>query len=340
MEVIGEFIDRLITVEMRKGNSSARGTTHLLYEAARRKLGVKSLTLVAAQKIIEQVKEGDNVFIVTGWATVPFLTGGETDGPLGAASFARAISLGLGAKPLFVLAERDVDSVRYSTKAAGLRVEDYEIATQLKHAASVLPYPHGDEEAKRTSRELFDEYKPKAIASFETPGPNSKGVIHNLAGLDRTEKLPKLYHLFNEAIDRGILTVAGLDGGNEVGSGLIEEEVREIMPFGNVCRCPCQSGNACYVGADVAIPATTSNWVAYGISAMLAFLLKQPDILQDADTERRMLEACVEAGAADGGTYRPTLTVDGTWVETNQGLVTMMRNLIENGLTHEESKKR
>lgn len=339
MEVIGEYIDRLVTVEMRKGNSPARGTMRQLYESACQKLGVRSLTLLAAQKTLENVKKDDNVFIVTGWATIPFLPYGETDGPLGAASLARAVSLGLEAKPLFVLAERDIDSVKYSTRAAGLRVESYEIATQVKYAASVISYPYDEEDAKKAAKELIDKYNPKAVFSFETPGPNIKGEFHNLAGLNRTALVPKFHHLFNEANSRGILTIAGLDGGNEIGSGIVEEEVRKIIPYGNICRCPCQAGSACCVKTDVAIPATTSNWAAYGISAMLGFLLKKPCLLQDADTEKRMLEACVMAGAADGGTYRPTLTVDGTWVETNQGLVTMLRNMVENGLAEEELKK-
>ena len=339
MEVIGEYIDRLVTVEMRKGNSTARGTIRQLYDFARQKLGARSLTLLAAQKILERVKKSDNVFIVTGWASLPFLPHGETDGPLGVASLARAISLGLDAKPLFVLGERDVDSVKYSARVAGLQIESYEITTQARYTASIISYPYDEGEAKKAAKELIDKYNPKAVFSFETAGPNIKGEFHNLAGFSRTAQSPKFQYLFNEANSRGILTIAGLDGGNEIGSGVLEEEVRRVMPYGNVCRCPCQAGNACCVKTDVAIPATTSNWAAYGISAMLGFLLKEPDLLQDADTEKRMLEACVMAGAADGGTYRPTLTVDGIRAETNQSLVIMLRNIVENGLAEEELKK-
>lgn len=339
MEVIGEYVDRLVTVEMRQGNSPARGTIRQLYDFAREESGVGSLTLLAAQKILERVKENDNVFIVTGWASIPFLPHGETDGPLGVASLARAISLGLNAKPLFVLAKRDVDSVKYTAKAAGLHIESYEIVTQAKYAAGIVSYPYDEGEAKKAAKELIDKYNPKAVVSFETPGPNVKGEFHTLMGFNRTAQLPKFQYLFDEANSRGILTIAGLDGGNEIGSGGLEEEVRRVMPYGNVCRCPCQAGNACCVKTDVAIPATTSNWAAYGISAMLGFLLKKPDLIQDADTEKRMLEACVMAGAADGGTYRPSLTVDGTWAETNQSLVTMLRNIVENGLAEGELKK-
>jgi len=40
------------------------------------------------------------------------------------------------------------------------------------------------------------------------------------------------------------------------------------------------------VQTDVVFPAAVSNWGAYGIVAMLAFLLKKPEILQDADMEQ------------------------------------------------------
>lgn len=339
MEVVGEYVDRLVTVEIRPRNVVARGMIRQLYDSACEKLGVRSLTLLAAQKILENVKKNDNVFIVTGLANSPFLPHGETDGPLGAASFARAINLGLDAKPLFVIGERDVDSVKYTAKAAGLNIEDYEIVAQARNMAAIIPYPYDGEEAKKAAKELIDKYNPKAVVSFETLGPNIKGEFHNILGFSKTAQLAKFQYLFDEASSRGILTIAGLDGGNEIGSGVVEEEVRRVTPYGDVCQCPCQAGNACCVKTDVAIPAATSNWAAYGISAMLGFLMKNPDLLQDADTEKRMLEACIMAGAADGLSYRPIPVVDGIWAETQQALVIMLRNIVENGLIEEELKR-
>ncbi len=338
MEIIGEYVDRLITVEMRPRSLPFRGTIHLLHSYACEKLGVRSLTLLAAQKIIENVKEEDNVFIITGVASMPYLPHGETDGPLGAASMARAVNLGLNAKPLFILGERDIDSVKFSVKAAGLNIEDYEVVKQTRNTAAIIPFPYDDEAAKKVAVKLIDEYSPKAIFSFETPGPNNKGVQHTALGFIFPQ-VAKLYHLFDEANRRNILTIAGLDVGNEVGSGNIEEEVRRIIPCGNLCQCPCKSGIACRVTADVAIPVATSNWAAYGISAMLGFLMKKPDLLQDVDTERRMLEACIMAGAVDGLTFRPIAVVDGMSSKANQCLVTLLHEIIGNGLLEEKLKR-
>jgi len=140
MEIIGEYVDRLITVEMRPRSLPFRGTIRQLHRYACEKLGVRSLTLLAAQKIIENVKEEDNVFIITGVASMPYLPHGETDGPLGAASMARAVNLGLNAKPLFILGERDIDSVKFSVKAAGLNIEDYEVVKQTRNTAAIHPF--------------------------------------------------------------------------------------------------------------------------------------------------------------------------------------------------------
>ena len=98
---------------------------------------------------------------------------------------------------------------------------------------------------------------------------------------------------------------------------------------------PGKSGNACHIEADVVIPATTSNWAAYGISAMLAFLLKNVTLLQDTDTERRMLEACFMAGAVDGYTMTPQMSVDGTSEKASQCVVGLLHEIIGNGLMEE-----
>ena len=79
-------------------------------------------------------------------------------------------------------------------------------------------------------------------------------------------------------------------------------------------------------------PAAISNWGAYAISAMLAFILGKPDILQDADTEQRMLEACIMTGACDGPTGRPVMLVDAVSHQANEGMIDILHSIIENAL--------
>src|SRR5258707_12392998 len=96
---MADYIDRLITVEMRN-RAMPHGTITPLYEAARAEGGGQPLTLRAAAGLVENVEPGDNVFIVTGAGSGALIPQGENDGPVGAAVLARAVLLGLGATPI------------------------------------------------------------------------------------------------------------------------------------------------------------------------------------------------------------------------------------------------
>ena len=66
--------------------------------------------------------------------------------------------------------------------------------------------------------------------------------------------------------------------------------------------------------------------------AMIAYLKKDVNIMHDEDTEARMLIADVMEGAVDGETDRPIPAVDGIPLEGGQALVTLMREVVSNGL--------
>jgi len=336
LEVTAKNIDRLVTTEMRWGSRGDRGIIAPLYECACEKLGGRSPSLVAAQKLIEQVSTSDNVFIMTEFASYPNMPYGETDGPLGVASLARAVKSGLGALPIIVAGNRDMQPICHTTRAAGLNVLEYSVAkATTSGAATSIVFPCvASEESKKTARSMMNDYTPKAVIAVETIGPNKEGVKHRGTGTDaeENEKMPELEHLFYEANKRGVLTIGVIDQGNELGSGTIEEGVRRITPYADVCQCPCGAGLACSVKADVVFPAAISNWGAYGIVAMLAYLLKKPEILQDAYTERRMLEACVMAGAVDGIIHSPVPGVDSVSHEADEALITMLHSIIRNAL--------
>lgn len=339
IEDIAKNVDRLVTVGARWGGRPDKWLIVPLYEYACKKLGIVSPSLAAAQKMVEKVKAGDRVFIVTGFGSYPRQPLGETDGPLGAASLARSIRLGLGALPVVISGHRDMEGVRQTLRAAGVNPMEYNMAKGTSTAvAAVVTFPCVDkEESRKFAANLLDEYKPKTIISVETPGPNIKGIKHSAAGYDdeAVDKIPGMEFFFYEGSSRGIFTVGCIDQGNELGSGTIEEEVKRITPNANACNCPCKSGIACVVKTDIVFPASISNWGAYAISAMLALLLKKPEILQDALTERRMLEACVMAGGCDGPTGQPTLLVDGVPYYGNEGMVSFLNCIVQNGLMGE-----
>src|SRR5258708_2138569 len=116
-EIVGDSIDRAVSMERRFGAGLPRGVTYPLYEAARTKQK-KPLTWLAAKLLKDKVKPGQHGFVVTGAGTAPGLPQGETDGPPGAAAIARAIEIGLGAKPILISEARNMPAVIKSTEAA------------------------------------------------------------------------------------------------------------------------------------------------------------------------------------------------------------------------------
>ena len=331
-KIIGEYIDRLINTEMRMGHGSLpRGVTYPLYEAARKKQG-EPLTWLAATRLMEALHPGDNVIVATGAGTPPGLPMGETDGPIGAAAIARALDLALGAKPIFIGEERNMPSTRACARAAGLLISE-ELFPQRNHIALALDYPLGPEAGLKAARELLEKYQPKAIVTVEKAGVSRSGRTHSITGFGRLPDLmANIWLLTDMAMEQGIPVISVGDGGNEIGFGIIEDDVRRIQPWGDKCDCPCGAGMATISKADVLVSAAVSNWGAYGIAAMLALLNKNPEILHDELTEQRMLIASIEAGAMDGSYTSLTPHVDGISMSVQLSLITMLHEMVKNGL--------
>lgn len=332
-EVITEYIDRLCTIEIKPGGGPIpRGVTRQLYDAARKKQG-KPLSYLAANLLISSLKKGGWAFIVTGAGGPPILPVGEVDGLLGAASLARALDQAFGVKSVIVAEERIRAPMNASLAAAGISLVDKTLINDKPHTAIFEPVPIQDAGSKAKSKELLEKYSPKVMVAIERLGPNRKGLIHGATGLSYDPVHAKTQHLFEMAKDRKIKTIGIGDMGNEIGFGLIIEDVLKIAPFGAKCQCPCGMGMATTVATDVLISAAISNWGAYGISAGLAALLKRPEILHDPKTQARMLEACVMAGAVDGLHAAQILSDDGVPEPSHQSLVQLLHAIVEIGLT-------
>lgn len=337
-EIIGEYVDRVVNVEMLEHDYPRRGRTHLLYEAARAKQGAP-LCYLAATGLLENVDKGDYVILLSGAGISPWLEWGETDGPTGIASLARALSFGLGANPVYVGNEKELGPVVAAGVAAGVTVLDKQAIEvyHRKNTAIAVPFPLGEDGAREKALEIMDEFNPSAVIGVEKHAPNIVGVWHSAAGQAISgDTQPHVHHLVDEAKRRGAFTLGIGDGGNEIGYGLIREEANEIyrQAYGTTCQCGCGGGEATATATDVLISAAVSNWGAYGVSAMLAFLLEDPFILQDADTERRMVVAMAASGAVAAGLGASIPWVDGTSPVVQQAIVTILQEIVHNGLSN------
>jgi hypothetical protein len=332
-EIIGEYVDRLCTIEMRPADSNLpRGVMHRLYAEARG--DGPPLTFKAADALVSNVTPGSRVYMLTGAGGPPVLPKGEVDGLLGTAALARTLVMALGADVTILTEARVEEPLRAACEGATLNFTTD--GPRMANDVRFLAMPIDDDACSQQAEELL-EAGPSAVVAIEKLSPNSKGIIHGVTGISYHDEHANPKYLVDGARSRGILTVGVGDGGNEVGFGAIEAAVAEIMPAGGACVCGCGGGSAAAVGTDVLVAAAISNWGAYGIAAMICWLRRTPQHLIDERNLERMLTDVVAAGAFDGCFARPVLCDDGVPLEVNQGMVTMLRSILEIAGSHVES---
>jgi hypothetical protein len=338
----GDVVDRIIATPMgtipvirkgRGGEIKSRYPWMKVYDETRERYG-RPLTLLAAEKIIENVKEGDRVLIITNSI--------EMDGPPGAAVIARALLIGLRAIPIiavnFDMGTKFERAITQSCIGADiipvLTKEELKGSIWTPYTTLIYNWPEMTmAEAEERTHDFFEEFKPKLIITVEAVSCNNRGIVHSALGGpfnsgDPNEKIPRWNQYIDEAKKRGILTIATGDNGNECGFGTIREILERHHIFCRDCGCPCGSGIVSASEADIVIPANNSNWVCYGIATCLSHLLNNTDILHNEHTHNRILLNCSNQGIPDGATAMPTPTTDGSSHEACISVITQLRQTL------------
>lgn len=331
-DALGESVDRLVTADL-----AFRGVVHLLYPPARKRQEMP-LSLAAAELLHRSIRKGDVVLLATGWPDRPWVSEQifETDGPPGAASLGRGLSLALGAVPILAVEGNLVPAAECVLRGAGLLALTPEEAMKASksehpiHASAVIPWPSDMAEARKVARRTLDNLNPAAVIAIEKGGANARGRIHTRKGLDVTEPIAKIDPLIEVAREAGVKTVGIGDGGNEIGMGNIRDAIRETIPFGATCACSCKGGITPETEVDVLVVAAVSNWGAYGVEACLAFLSDSPNAMHDSALENLALQAAAEAGLMDGITGHVEPSVDGLRADVHAAIVSMLRSLVIN----------
>ena len=135
-----------------------------------------------------------------------------------------------------------------------------------------------------------------------------------------------------EARKSKIPTIGIGDGGNEIGMGVIKDTLKECIPYGKKCQCPCGAGIAPETETDVLISATVSNWGAYGLIAALS-VLKEENLLHDGQIEEEMLRNLISAGFVDGMSGRTGYTVDGLPLTTHTSLLRILNDIVSGSIS-------
>lgn len=255
------------------------------------------------------LRRSRRVLLTTGFAVGPGLP--ETDGPPGTACLGRALRI-LGAEVIYVTDAMAVPPLQAALKVLGepAAVETFHVA----HGAGGGPAARG---ARETARRLLAEHRPTHMVAIERPGRARDGEYRSARGRSLTEWNGALDELFLAAPAR-IVTVGVGDGGNEIGMGAVRARVaRAGGLFPRI---------ASVVKVKHLVVAGVSNWGAYGIVAELGRLTGR-SLLHTGEEEQAMVQACVDAGAVDGLTFRPEATVDGLPLPAHIGMLELLRVL-------------
>ncbi|TVM32525.1 DUF4392 domain-containing protein [Oceanidesulfovibrio marinus] len=327
-EALAKALDNIAVLDL-----ACLGVAGHLYEALQRKQP-GDMCMGAARFVLNALpEEGGLAVIATGFP----MGGGvpETDGPVGAAMLARALRVARGARSLIVTDEDFVDAVKAACIGAGLspRIADPEGLESISYLNPVyiLPFPREEAACRTRCEQVLANMEPDLLVAVERPGKNTAGVYHGMNGRPLAGFVADIEPLFEMGRDRGIPILGIGDGGNELGMGVIREDLGEFLPQATSCGCPCGQGTAAVFAADYLVVASVSNWGADGIIAGLAVLTHNSDVLHYPDRERRAIELCANSGAVDGVHVSPVPAVDGIPAEEWEGLLTTLRGMIHRG---------
>jgi hypothetical protein len=319
-----DILDRIMNLDI-----GQRGVDKL-YAPARVR-STEALCAAAARHLI-RTAAGDCIVVITGSLTRPWvsLSIGETDGPVGVAALARALSYGFNAIPVVITDTSLTEPISATLRASGqaiVTLDDAKRATSNKRFCSVavvLGFPLEEAQTRKEAKRVISEFRPTAVIAVERAGMTPKGTYHNMLGQDYSQGRARIDYLVEEATSSQIPTIGVGDGGNEIGMGAVAEAVHQYVPHGKIL---CAK-----LATDILLPAGVSNWGCYAIQAALAVMTEKPELLHTAAMERRLVEAAANAGLVDGNTGKCEPTVDGLPLEVHVGIVELLAATAQRGI--------
>ena len=329
---LGENLDSLMNLDPR-----GYGVCRILYSAAI-EYTKEPLTTNAAKKLVNTLKDGDLVYIMTGFVLFPSKKA-EMDGVVSAVLLARALVKAFNVKPVIICPEENMNAIKNLSYIVGLHI--YDNIDELKEypiSMAAIAFTKDINQASRQADEIIHKGLPNAVISIECPGANSLGIYHNAVGLDVTSLEAKQDILFTKLQEKGVINIAIGDLGNELGMGTIKEHLEEYIPYaakGN-CNCGCNGGIAVATKADNIITSTVSDWGCYGLIAAIAYLKKDLDIMHTKEMEEEAMVTASRSGMIDMyGWLVPA--IDGFGLSMNMSIVNLMRECVSYAIKLEKT---
>lgn len=329
---MGENLDNLMNLDPR-----GYGVCRILYSAAR-EYTKEPLTTNAAKKLVDTLKEGDLVYIMTGFVLLPFKKA-EMDGIVSSLLLARSLVKAFNVKPVIICPEDNMEAIKNLAYVIGLHLYDnIEELNEYPISMAAIAFTKDVKKCAKQADEIIAEGLPSAVISIECPGANSIGTYHNAVGLDVTDLEAKQDILFTKLQDKGVLNIAIGDLGNEIGMGTIKKQLEEYIPYAakGKCNCGCNGGIAVATKADNIITATVSDWGCYGLIAAIAYLKKDLEILHTKEIQEEAMVVASKSGMIDMyGWLVPS--IDGFGISMNRSIVNLMRECVDSAIRLEKT---
>jgi hypothetical protein len=325
VDIIGEFADRLVTVEMRN-RAMNHGIIPTIYNEARRNTGGRPLSSLAAECLVSNAGKGDVVFLSTGAGYPPEMPHGENDGPPGVAVLARALYYGFGIVPVFLVEDLHAKPVIASSESAGVSLRSLHVAQERGFGGSIVEL--SSNATPEEIGDVFDTYKPKAFLSSERLGPNENGITNYSTAAIVHDTVLNFGHVIDAAKERGVPTVGIGDNGNEVGFGAIFDFMSRFHPFGKDNNPLSVGGVPTVAATDVLFPCSISNWGCYAVATVLGYIADNPDLIHTPEMERRILMDCLDADGYEARYCSRRFILDGVEGESSLAIVQLLRNML------------
>lgn len=319
---VGCNLDTLMNLDPR-----GYGVCRILYEGAREFTG-EPLSTHAAKGLIKNIKEGETVFILTGFVLLPW-NEAETDGIISSMLLAGFIMKAFGAKPVMIVPEQSIKAIKAMSNVLSFKTTT-DIDNIGENTVCMIEFTKDAGKADAQADEILSHTTPCAVISNEAPGRNKNGYYHNAVGINTSDCEAKYDVLFKKCQSLGIYNLSIGDLGNEIGMAAIEDHIRRFVPYAEEGGCKAGTGFGILAdtAADNIITATVSDWGCDALMAATAFLLGNPELFHSIDEQASAMDAAAGAGMLDMyGEPRPY--IDGFGKNINLPLVAMMKALIE-----------
>jgi hypothetical protein len=265
------------------------------------------------------LEKADHVAILTGFF-IPAAQPPETDGPLGSMFLAESL-IARGKKVTIITDSYCLPAITacYDVIKEKLNPDSFTV--------SIFPDDKNEQETfASTLCSTID-----CLVSIERVGRSKDATYRTMRGIDITQKTAPLDDLFIYAHthpEMHITTIAVGDGGNEIGMGGKQDDVKQYVSQGELI--------ACVVPSDHLIVTGVSNWGGYALAAALWCTIDEQEremipleqVYPSNEEQFQMLESMIQANCCDGVLGKPVLSVDGMAWDVHQKILDDIREII------------